>query len=47
MSQIIIDNQTDLPDSQALVVVVGCLTGLDNGYVVSKENNIIVLKESH
>lgn len=43
---IIIDNQTDLPDNQALVMVVGCLAKVENGYEVIKENDILVLKES-
>ena len=44
MSRIIIDNQTDLPDSEALVVMVGCLSELDNGYEVTIEDKVITLK---
>lgn len=45
-NKIIIDNQTNLPDNQALVMIVGCLADLENGYKVIKENDILVLKES-
>lgn len=46
MSQIIIDNQTNLSDQAALYKVVGCLAGLEDGYEVTVENNIFTLKES-
>lgn len=46
MSQIIIDNQTNLSAREALVKVVGCLAGLEDGYEVKVEDNVYTLKES-
>lgn len=46
MSQIIVENQTTLSDREALVKVVGCLAGLEDGYEVHQEDNVFTLKES-
>lgn len=46
MSQIIIDNQTNLNDQAALVKVVSCLAGLDKEYEVTQTDNVYTLKES-